>query len=140
MSAIASMAQSLFAAAAFSGSSFLFKMLDKNGYDDEIKRHDRANEELSRAKEAFYENETREKDRIQRLRQEISDANDDIERTNRALDSLRKVQSINYEGRTFEREPMLDDFYKPSSKMKEYQEIASVGMGATVGLLGWWLL
>ena len=140
MSAFATMAQSLFAAVSFTGASYLFKMLDKNGYDEEIARHDRANEELSRAKEAFYENETREKDRIQRLREELKDANDDIERTNRALDTLKKVQSINYGGRTFEREPKLGDFYRPNSEMKEYQEMVSVGMGATAGLAAWWLL
>ena len=139
-SVIASGAQSLFAALAFSGSGYLFKMFDKNGYDEEIKRHNRATEELSRAKEAFYENETREKDRIQRLREELRDANSDIERTNQALDSLRKVQSITYGGRTFDREPDIGDFYKPSSKMKEYREMATVGMGVGTGLVAWWLL
>ena len=134
------MIQSIFAAVSFTGASYLFKMLDKNGYNEEIARHNKANEELSRAKEAFYENETREKDRIQRLREELRDANDDIERTNKALDSLRKVQSVTYGGRTFDREPDIGDFYKPSSKMKEYREMATVGMGVGTGLVAWWLL
>ena len=104
-SIIGGMLQTAFAGLAFSGSDHFFKMLDKNGYEAEIKRHNKALEELAASKEA------KQCDRIQQLRQELSDANDDIEKTNKALDNLRQVQTINHNGKTFNREPHLSDFY-----------------------------
>ena len=130
-SVIGWMLQTAFASLAFAGSGYLFKMLDKNNYEAEIKRHNKALEDLSKAKDAFYENETKQQDGIQQLRQQLSDANDDIEQTNKALDMLRQVQSIQYNGKTFNREHQLNDFYQPSDEMKEYQyiTIGSVGIG-----------
>ena len=121
--------QTLFAAVSFSAAGFLFKSLDKNGYEAEIKRHNKALEDLAKGKELFYQNEVKERDRIQQLRQQLADANIHIENTNRALEQLRQVQSIQYNGKTFNREPQLNDFYKPSDEMKEYQYI-------TVGVVG----
>ena len=121
--------QTLFAAVSFSATGVLFKSLDKNGYEAEIKRHNKALEELVKAKEAFYQNEVKEHDRIQQLRQQLADANIDIEDTNRALAQLGQVQSLKYNGQTFNREPQLNDFYHPSDKMKEYQYI-------TIGVVG----
>ena len=126
---------SIFAAFAFSGAGVLMHRLDKNGYEAEIKRHNKALEDLAKAKEKFYENEVRQHDRIQQLRQQLADANNDIEGTNKALDTLRKVRSIQYEGQTFDREPQLNDFYEPSSEMKEYQYLVVVGLGIGAGFL-----
>ena len=47
--------QTLFAAVSFSAAGFLFKSLDKNGYEAEIKRHNKALEDLTKAKEAKKE-------------------------------------------------------------------------------------
>ena len=131
-SVLGGMLQTAFAGLAFAGSGYLFKMIDKSGYEEEIKRHYKALEELVASKEKFYENEVKEHDRIQRLRQELADANEDLQRTNKALDNLRRVQSIEYKKKTFQREPQLSDFYKPSKEMEEYQyiTIGSVGIGA----------
>ena len=120
-----------FAGLAFAGSGYLFKMLDKNGYEAEMKRHNKALEELAASKEKFYENEVKERDRIQQLRQELADANDYIEKTNKALNTLRQVQTIQCNGKTYNREPQLSDFYKPSKEMEEYQyiTIGSIGIG-----------
>ena len=49
----ASMGSSLFAAMAFSGASYLFRLIDKNGYSEEIKRHNKAMEDLTRAREKW---------------------------------------------------------------------------------------
>lgn len=54
-SVLAGGAQSLFAAIAFSEAGVLFRHLDKNGYEKEIGRHNRAVEELARAKEKWYD-------------------------------------------------------------------------------------
>jgi hypothetical protein len=48
-----------------------------------------------------------------------------MEKTNRALDSLRMA----HEELTLDKEPTIHDYYKPSSEMKEYQQI-------TIGILG----
>ena len=101
-SIIGGMLQTAFAGLAFAGSGYLFKMLDKNGYEAEMKRHNKALEELAASKEKFYENEVKQRDRIQQLRQELSDANEDLERTNKALDNLRRVQTIQYNGKNIQ--------------------------------------
>ena len=121
--------QTIFAAVSFSAAGYLFKMFDKDGYEAEIKRHNKALEDLTKAKEAFYQNEVKQNDRIQQIRQQLADANVDIAETNKALEMLKKVQSILYNGITFNREPQLNDFYEPSIQMKDYQYI-------TMGLLG----
>ena len=124
--------QTTFAAVSFAGAGYLFKALDKNGYEAEMERHNKALEDLAKAKETFYQNEVKQHDMIQQLRQQLADANKDIDSTNKALDLLKQVQSIQYNGKTFDREPQLSDFYKPSEEMKNYQclVIGSIGVGA----------
>jgi chromosome segregation ATPase len=115
----------LFNAVAFAGAGFLFSKLNHSGYEDEMKRHNKALEKLTKAKEKLYESQVEKKNRIAILRQEIVDAKSDMEATNRALDSLRKAQ----EELTLDEEPTIHDYYKPSSEMEEYQQI-------TIGILG----
>ena len=85
-------------------------MFDKNGYADEIKRHNLGLEELAKPRELFYENEVRQRDKIQELRRRVDEADEDMVATNKALDTLRKIRSVNYEGRTFAKEPHINDF------------------------------
>ena len=61
-------------------------MIDKSGYEEEIRRHNIAMEKLSAAKEKWYERQVEKKNEIQELRQELSDANADINSTNKALE------------------------------------------------------
>ena len=121
----------VFNALAFAGAGYLFKMIDKNGYEKEIKRHNLAMEELSKAKEKWYENQVEKKNKIQEMRQELSDANADINATNKALENLQK---ITYKGKTFTREPQTYDYYEPPDEMKDYLHLA-VGVAGLVG--GW---
>lgn len=65
-------------ALSFVGANYLFHMLDKNGAEAELKRHNLAVEQLAKAKEAWSENEIRQKDDIEKYRQRLSDANHDI--------------------------------------------------------------
>ena len=95
-------ASGIFNALAFAGAGFLFKSLDKNGYEDEMKRHNLAMEKLTAAKEKLYENQVEKKNEMELLLQQLSDANADINKTNKAFDNLRK---ITFENRTFTREP-----------------------------------
>ena len=128
-SILGSLLQTTFAAISFAGAEYLFKVLDKNGYEAEIKRHNKALEDLAKAKETFYQNEVKQRDKIMQLRQQLADANNDIGETNRAFAQLRLIQSIQYNGKTFNREPNLNDFYKPNDEIKEYQYI-------TIGVVG----
>ena len=124
-------ASEIFNALAFAGAGFLFKSIDKNGYEDEMKRHNQAMEKLTAAKEKWNENQVENKNRIDLLRQQLSDANADINKTNKVLDDLQKNT---YEDKTFEREPHISDFYKPSNEMEEYQHVV-IGLA---GLIGGW--
>ena len=121
----------MFAALSFVGAEYLPKMFDKNRSEKEIKRHNLATEALVKAKEKFYEEEVKRKDKLQELRQEIADANQDIEQTNKALDRLRDFQSVTQSYN----EPKIEDFYSPSPNMRKYQKITSVGMGVGTGIL-----
>ena len=51
----------LFNAIAFARAGFLFSKLNHTGYKEEIKRHNVALEQLSRAKEKWYEKEVERK-------------------------------------------------------------------------------
>ena len=119
-------ASGVFNALAFAGAGYLFKMIDKGGYEKELRRHNMAMEKLTGAKEKWYENEVAQKNKIAELRLQLSDANADINTTNKALDALRRVT---YEDKTFTREPKISDYYDPSDEMTEYRYIA-------VGVLG----
>ena len=82
----------LFNAVAFAGAGFLFSKLNHSGYEKEIKRHNEAMEKLSEAKEKWYEEQVKRKEEIERLRQQLSDANADINKTNMSLKNLAEAQ------------------------------------------------
>ena len=124
-----------FNALAFAGAGYLFQRLNKNGYEEEMGRHNKALEDLAKARELFSENEIREGDRIQKLRQELSDANADISHTNQSLELLRKIRTVTYNGTKFTEEPKLENFYKPSPEMEKYQVIVGAAIGVGVGYL-----
>ena len=125
----------VFNALAFAGAGFLFQHLNKNGYEGEMKRHNKALEDLAKARELFSENEVRVRDRIQKLRQELSDANVDISHTNQSLELLRKIRTVTCNGTKFTEEPKLENFYKPSPEMEKYQVIVGAAIGVGVGYL-----
>ena len=122
--------QTSFAALSFAGAGYLFKFFDKNGYSEEMKRHNLALEKLTRDKEKFYEEEVKAHDREQQLRREIEDANADMNETNKSLDNLAVVFKARRRA-----EPRLGQYYTPSSEMGFYQSAAAalVGIGAGVG-------
>ena len=59
-----------------------FSRFSHSNYEVEIKRHNLAIEKLQKSKELWYENQVKNKERIERLRMELNDATDDINRTN----------------------------------------------------------
>ena len=103
----------------FAGAGFLLSRLNHGGYEKEIKRHNEAMGKLSKAKDKWYEEQVKKKDKIEMLRQQASDANAGISDTNHALEKLRKIT----------RQPKLEDYYKPLDEMKEYQLVFVSLMG-----------
>ena len=112
----------IFNAVAFAGAGFLFSKLNHQGYDDEMKRHNKALEDLAKASQAWSEREVARKNRIAKLRLELGDANTDFEKTNWAVKLLEKSSSI-------VTQPTIHNFYEPSSEMKKYQDL-------TIGVVG----
>ena len=129
----------LFAAVAFSASGWLFHKLDKSGYSEEMHRHNLAEENLAKAREQFYEEEVRKKDRIAQKRVELQTAKADLSTVNHALDLLKNMDVVYHDtsGKkyTFKKEPQLRDFYTPSDKFKKYQNITMGAVGLGTGAL-----
>ena len=119
----------------------VLNLLDKGGYDAEMKRHNLAMEHLSKAREQWYEEEVRKKDEMARKRQEPLASRADLSTVNKALDALRKINVV-YDGntkKTFTKKLELKYLYKPSDKMKHHQNltmgIVGVGSRMLLGLL-----
>ena len=119
----------IFNAVAFTGAGFLFSKLNKEGYKEEMRRHNEAMEKLTKAKEAWYEREVARKDRMAQLRQQVQDANDDFAETNRAFKTLEQATKV-------DREPTIHNFYQPSDEMKKYQDMTMGIVGLTSGIVG----
>ncbi len=119
----------IFNAFAFAG--YLFKMINSDGYGEEIKRHNLAMEQLTRARQEWNQKEIKQREKIAELRQERSDANEDFKEINK---SLKDYKTLVFKGKKFTREPRIWDFYNPSDEMKEYMTLA-IG---TIGLVGGW--
>ena len=57
MALVGGFLRTTFAALSFAGAGFLFKMFDSNGYEEEMKRHNLAMQQLQKAKDEFDEKE-----------------------------------------------------------------------------------
>ena len=129
-----SIGSSLFSALAFSGAGYLFHLLDKDGYSSKIKRHNKAMEDLMRAREKWYEEEIRRKDEINRKRQELTETHQDMVAVNKALIGIKNI-SISFKNQEFTRKPELKDFYRPSSEFKHYEKFVVGTVGAVGGVV-----
>ena len=122
------MAGGLFNTIAFTGAGYVFHKLDKNGYEKEMERHNKAMEEF-KEKEKWYERTVEKKNKIALLQQKLSDANKDLDEVNEALHNLRTATEDLEE----DKEPTLD--YKPSDEMKGYMNIVTGVIGSVSGYL-----
>ena len=110
--------------------------LNHSGYKDEIKRHNLALEQLSVAKQKWYEEEVARKSDIETKRHQLAEANVDIKITNKALLELSRYEAIQTK-RSLENEPDLNDYYKPSKEMEGYQALPMAAVGLGSGLAGY---
>ena len=125
----------LFNAFAFAGAGFLFNKLNHSGYKDEIKRHNLALEQLSAAKQKWYEKEVARKNEIEAKRHQLIEANADIKTTNRALTELNHYIERSEASKVSE--PTLNDYYTPSKEMEGYQMLTMAAVGLGSGVAGY---
>ena len=92
-----------------------------------MKRHNKAIEELTKTKEAWYEREGKRKDRIAELRLEPNDASNDFKETNRALKLLENASMV-------DTQPTIHNYYEPSDKLKKYQDVTMGAVGLATGV------
>ena len=120
----------LFNAVAFAGAGYVFPKLDKKGYEDEMKRHNLAMEQLTAAKEKWYEKTVEKKNKVALLRQQLEDANKDLDSTNEALHKLRTAMDEDIGPK-----PKITDYYEPSDEIKMYTNVAVGVTGSVAGVL-----
>ena len=116
---------------AFTGSNFLFSMFGNKRVDEERIRHDKAIEQLQRARDRWTKKRTERMDYIK----------DTLQREYQAVAKFKDVDSAMQEyyivtGKTdlapLDPKPELSDYYKPSSDQKTRELIfVAVGVGAT---------
>ena len=123
----------LFNAVAFAGAGYLFQKFNKDGYGEEVRRHNLALEKLEKARQEWNQKDIERREKMEALRQEKKEADADFEKINKALRDYKKVTLI-FDGKKFTRQPHIWDFYEPSDEMKEYMTLS---IGAT-GLVGGW--
>ena len=104
---------------AFTGSGYLFKALDKNGYEKEIKRHNLAQEKLSKASTEWEEHRKRVIDYVNLDLKLEQQAVTDFHNVDSALALFNELNPTNKI--QLQKKPELKDFYTPSSNMKNYE-------------------
>ncbi len=124
----------LFNAVAFAGAGYIFSKLNKDGYGEEVRRHNLALEKLERARQEWNQKDIERREKMVALRQEKKEADADFKNINKALKDYEKVTTLVFDGKKFTRQPHIWDFYEPSSEMKEYMTL-TIG---TMGLVGGW--
>ena len=80
----------IFNAVAFSAAGFLFSKLNHQGYEAEMKRHNKPLELLAKSKERFYEQQVKRKNRMEELRIEILNARATEQQTDKAFVLLNR--------------------------------------------------
>ena len=87
-------------------------------------------EQLTAAKEKWYEKTVEKKNKVALLHQQLQDANKDLDATNEALHQLQTAMEEDIGS-----EPTIYDYYKPSDEMKMYTDIVVGVRGTVIGVL-----
>jgi hypothetical protein len=114
---------------AFTGSSYLFKMFDKNAYQAEMKRHDLATEKLQKAKTEWEEHREELIDFVNLQLKKEHNAAVDFQNVDYALTLYNELHPTNKQ--ILRKKPQLSDYYTPSGEMKNYEYLWIIG-----GLIG----
>ena len=95
-----------------------------------MKRHNLAMEQLTAAREKWYEKTVEKKNKVALLHQQLVDANKDLDATNEALYKLRTLMDEDIGPK-----PTLNDYYEPSDEMKTYTDFVVGVTGSVAGVL-----
>ncbi len=73
----------LFNAVAFAGAGYIFSKLNKDGYGEEVRRHNLALEKLERARQEWNQKDIERREKMVALRQEKKEADADFKKLTR---------------------------------------------------------
>lgn len=118
---------------AFTGSGYLFKMFDKNGYEVEMKRHNLAVEKLQRENSIWEEHRKQTIDFVNLQLKKEHDANIDFQNADNALELYNLKHPTNKV--VLRKKPQLSDYYTPSGEMKNYEYLWIIGGLITTGFV-----
>ena len=104
---------------AFTGSGYLFKNLDKNGYEAEMKRHNQAQEKLQKANAEWEEHRKQTIDYVNLQLKKENQATTDFNNVDRSLMLYNELHPSNKV--QLQKKPELNDFYTPNSEMRNYE-------------------
>ena len=116
-------------ALAFTGAQYAFSLFNHKVYLAEQVKHDRAIERLTAARNKFFRDETKRKDRIQALEEEKRNTNKDFAQINDLFQELGQLKQEQSEAKV----PTLSDYYQPSQEMRHYQNVATGEIGLATG-------
>ncbi len=84
----------LFNAVAFAGAGYLFQKFNKDGYGEEVRRHDLALEKLEKARQEWNQKDIERREKMVALRQEKKEADADFEKINKSLRDYEKSDDV----------------------------------------------
>ena len=117
-------------ALAFSGGNFMFSMFGNKRVDEEKKRHDLAIENLQRARDAWTQKRTERIDFINEELRKQQHAVSTFRDVDNAMREYYRVTGQNLE--PLEKEPVMSDFYEPSTDQINRELIfMTLGLGGT---------
>ena len=115
-------------ALAFSGSNYLFSMLQSSGIDEERRRHDKAVEQLQAAQEEWSKQCT---ERLDWIKEELRHQGHAVQTFHDVDMAIREYARVTgHKLDSLGSEPQLSDFYTRSAGQKN-REIAFVVVGMT---------
>jgi len=120
---------------AFTGSGYLFKKLDKDGYTAEMQRHNLAQEKLQKASTEWQEHRKLSIDFVNLQLKRENQAAIDFRMSDNALllyNELNPTTRVEIRNK-----PQLSDFYTPSPEMKNYEYLWIILGMSGLGLLAY---
>ena len=130
-SIVAMGAGALLNALAFSGTNYLFSHIDKSSAAEERRRHDKAIEQLQKARELWQQRRIEKLDFYNKFLQEQKLSTERIEDIDEAMRAYYRATG---QKQRLAREPALSDYYHPSEEQKT-GELVFIASG--LGLVGY---
>ena len=119
---------------AFTGAGELFRMFDKNGYAEEMKRYNLAQEQLQKDTAEWEQHRKQTIDYVNLQLQKEHQATIDFQSVDNALSYYNELHPLNKV--SVRNRPILNEYYQPSEKMKNYEYLCIIvgmsGLGAVI--------